>query len=1560
MGSKRAPTLHLFRNGGTKNIGRRAWSHRRDGYGPSFAPPPSFVSALALGMIIGSGSVLSEPAGSCNATANSLTCTGSVTNPSAFSPTGDFTVDIGTTTPTDTPAHIEQSNGFAGIKINAGDFGGTISMTTGSTISVAAGPGTSRNGMVVASYSGGPSRTYTLDIDGTIKSNATDGDALRLEGSSSVIFNATIGRAGHLGGGTGDDAVIVTGAQSLLLTNYGVLEGGSAHPDSGGEGINIGNANGSGERIAADGVTINNYGTIKGTGNAGISGGQGIIAFGAGDVTINNGRRGDIIGASEGIRVVADGDVSITNDGDIKGNSSAGVEIADASTADVTNRSRHSIVGATDGLDIHDVDIANVDNDRGHIIGQDGDGVHINDVTDDVTIKNRFGTRRNAATIEGSANGLSIAEVGGDIAIDNRFGGKIVGHDDDGVHIRDAGSDVAINNSFGGSVSGHDDGVNIRDVDDDVVIDNSFGGRIAGWRDDGVDVSDVRGDVAVSNNFVGTIAGRDNGVQIDHVRDNVEISNAFGGKISGRNGDGINVDRVRDNVAIANVAGEINGGDDGMDVADVGDDLRIANLAGGKILGRYGDGIQADDIDGKIAVTNGGISGISGRRDGVHIRDADDDVSIKNSFGSQIAGRYDDGIDVSKADDDVEIVNQFGSSISGRDNGVQVDDVRDDVTISNSFGSTISGQRGNGVDVRNVRDDVEIANGFGGNISGGDNGVEVQDVRDNVTVTNVAASISGRRDNGVDISNVRGDVEVANVYGSIRGNDAGVRGDDVRGDVALHNWGGEIKGRDDGVHIRDVDDDVEISNSFGGEISGHRGDGVDARDVNDDVEIANAFGGTIRGRDNGIQVENVDDDVEIDNHFGSSISGRRGDGISLSDVNGTVRIDNRFGGAVSGGDEGIKVDDVDGNVTVENDYGSIRGRRDAGIDIEGDGAVTINNGAGTIKGRANAIAIDADTAKISSSGLIRGSGWSAPVIALATASGATINNNDGGVIRGFASSPQALAIEAGGGAITINNAGTIFGRVDLSAAGDTSTPNTFNNSSNNSWHVTGTSELGNGLADDFNNTGTIFTTEPANPALNNVTVLAGVERFDNGAPGATGTIDLQDGHTGDTFTLSPTSGGSLTFNGTPGRSLLKVDSFLGTVPGSSSDSLVIDGSVTGATAIQVNNVNGGFGSFNPVGINVVTATGSSPPNSFYLASGPIDTGMFTYDLYRKGPDEWVLASAPNHAFFELPSLTSAAQSIWHSTAGAWLDRTADLRTALEGTCEIGSLKDPKASCERPTSGAWVKVLGSSESRSRDHSFTVLNTTQKSSVDTQLEGGGVIGGYDLIRSMDDGAGIWLAGVMGGYLRSNLDFDSSPTGAKFEGGAVGGYLTYLSGGWFLDGQVLANIGNVDYSGSFLQKDHANVTSVGGVLDTGYRMAYGSTFIEPGATLSYVNSDIDDLALYGTTVSFSNGDSLRGRIGVRLGTTIVKERAKYEPFIGVGGLYEFLGDNKAGVSSGGYELQTRDNLTGALGEVSGGVNVFSLAGDGLSAFAKGGVQFGKDDYVGYGGTLGVRVDW
>ncbi|SFV34641.1 autotransporter domain-containing protein [Hyphomicrobium facile] len=1108
-----------------------------------------------------------------------------------------------------------------------------------------------------------------------------------------------------------------------------------------------------------------------------------------------------------------------------------------------------------------------------------------------------------------------------------------------GVRIDNISGNVSVKNRYGrhwddARIEGSDEGVRITDVGGKISIDNSFKGKIIGHGADGIYIDDAEGRVSIDNHFGGRVSGRDDGVHIRDVDDHVTIDNRFGGSITGKRDDGIDIKNVEDDVSIDNrFGGKITGRDNGIQIEDVDDDVEISNSYGGKITGWRGDGIRVEDTDGDVSIENKHGGRITGRDDGIHIENTDDDVKIDNRFGGRITGKKGDGVDIRDVNDDVKIDNRFGGRITGHDDGVKIRDVGEDVTITNSHGGKITGEKDDGIDIKDV-DDVRIDNSKRGKISGRDNGIQIEDADDVVISNKSGGSISGKRGDGINLDDVDY-VEIDN------------------------KKGGKITGHDDGIHIEDASGDIEIDNRYGGSIKGKHGDGVDIRDADDDVEIDNRFGGKITGHDDGIKIRNVDDDVTIANNYGGKIRGEEGDGVNVRDVEGDVEIYNRRG-SIKGYDDGIKIRDVDGDVTVDNDSGIIQGRRDTGVDVEADGSVTIDNDDGTIKGRNSGISIASDSATINSSGLIESSGQHNATIDLSTDDGATINNYAGGLIRTSRESTSDLIVDARGGAVTINNDGTMIGRIDLSEAGNTDTANTFNNTSNDSWHFTGTSNLGDGLADAFNNTGTIYTTDPDSPSYNDATVLAGVEFFNNGGVGGTGTIDLQDGYTGDTFTLIPTDGGTLTFHGADGQSALKVDAFLAGPSNSNSDTLVINGDVTGSTAIYVNNVNAGFGAYNPTGIDVVNATGSLPQGSFYLADGPIKTGMFQYDLYLNGSNEWVLASSPSHSFFELPSLTSAAQSVWHNASDAWLDRTADLRTALNTTCAPVSLKDSTAGCAKPASGAWAKVLGASESRSTNHSFTLMNTVERHSVNSQLDGGGVIAGYDVIRTTEGGNGIWMAGVMGGYLRSKLNFDGSANSADFQSGAVGAYVTYLQGGWFIDGQFMANLGNVKYSGVQSTNEHAGLTAVGGVIDAGYRATYNNAFIEPGATLSYVNASIDTMEIYDTSVNFSSGDSLRGRLGVRVGTTIAKERAKYEPFIGVGAIYEFLGNNTADVTSGDYVLETTDNLSGALGEVTGGVNMFSLTGNGLSAFAKGNVQFGKDDFVGYGGSLGVRVDW
>ncbi|MGH6792951.1 MAG: autotransporter outer membrane beta-barrel domain-containing protein, partial [Methyloceanibacter sp.] len=139
-----------------------------------------------------------------------------------------------------------------------------------------------------------------------------------------------------------------------------------------------------------------------------------------------------------------------------------------------------------------------------------------------------------------------------------------------------------------------------------------------------------------------------------------------------------------------------------------------------------------------------------------------------------------------------------------------------------------------------------------------------------------------------------------------------------------------------------------------------------------------------------------------------------------------------------------------------------------------------------------------------------------------------------------------------------------------------------------------------------------------------------------------------------------------------------MDSFLGG-PGSASDIFIIDGDVTGKTALQVNNTNFGPGVFNSEGIPVVFVGGNVKSDAFFLAQ-PIDTGFFNYDLFfvPTGSGIFELRSFPGGGALLLPQLVTATQDIWHAGSSTWFDRTADLRVLLNGGGAGAMAYDPTA------------------------------------------------------------------------------------------------------------------------------------------------------------------------------------------------------------------------------------------------------------------------------------------
>jgi outer membrane autotransporter protein len=214
-------------------------------------------------------------------------------------------------------------------------------------------------------------------------------------------------------------------------------------------------------------------------------------------------------------------------------------------------------------------------------------------------------------------------------------------------------------------------------------------------------------------------------------------------------------------------------------------------------------------------------------------------------------------------------------------------------------------------------------------------------------------------------------------------------------------------------------------------------------------------------------------------------------------------------------------------------------------------------------------------------------------------------------------------------------------------------------------------------------------------------------------------------------------------------------------------------------------------------------------------------------------------------------------------------------------------------------------------------------------------------------------------MAGYVDSNVDFDSGVRW-QFEGPVLGAYATYLNDGFFLDGLLKADLLDAEVRGGALGANTGTgARNFGARIDTGYNIALGGgRFVEPQAMLAGVVSQIDDLDIFGGSVDFEDGRSLRGRAGVRAGLTIERQTVTFVPDLTLSLWQEFAGDSQVSVSPPGLATTTlaNDSSRATSGAVALGLNA---VGDRWSAFARGHVQFGED-LLGSAARAGLRYSW
>jgi hypothetical protein len=350
-------------------------------------------------------------------------------------------------------------------------------------------------------------------------------------------------------------------------------------------------------------------------------------------------------------------------------------------------------------------------------------------------------------------------------------------------------------------------------------------------------------------------------------------------------------------------------------------------------------------------------------------------------------------------------------------------------------------------------------------------------------------------------------------------------------------------------------------------------------------------------------------------------------------------------------------------------------------------------------------------------------------------------------------------------------------------------------------------------------------------------------------------------------------------------------------------------------------------------------------------------------------------------FGAISSTGGVVQSIRDAAAGkASLTELRD-----QGLCDERSpppsSSDSQPKCRRnegkaPPAGVsvWAKSIGSWTNRSNYTSTLLGSTLIGNDLGYAQNSLGILGGVDHARGDVLGGRISF-GAFGGYLQSTVNFNKGATW-NYSGGTVGASASYLNRGFFVDGLLQADLlqlkATLPSVGGGQPDATTPVRTVGGMWDAGYHYRWGRFFIEPMATLTYSTTrigDLNQLAAYGATIRFGNGQDFRGAIGGRVGATFANIGA-YGGWLGghvleasaTARLWDQFNSNygrSAQVISGGVSQTLTDATLGKAYTEARGNLALTPTGAGWSAFLSGGVK-ANSQFTSWTGSGGLAYRW
>ncbi|MGE5566456.1 MAG: autotransporter domain-containing protein [Parcubacteria group bacterium] len=381
------------------------------------------------------------------------------------------------------------------------------------------------------------------------------------------------------------------------------------------------------------------------------------------------------------------------------------------------------------------------------------------------------------------------------------------------------------------------------------------------------------------------------------------------------------------------------------------------------------------------------------------------------------------------------------------------------------------------------------------------------------------------------------------------------------------------------------------------------------------------------------------------------------------------------------------------------------------------------------------------------------------------------------------------------------------------------------------------------------------------------------------------------------------------------------------------------------STIYINDVGGSVGALNRI-VLVDLHGGTSSPTAFKLSSAtPIEKGMFFYRLeYDAANQQWVLAGYAGRSIYQFSEVATTAQNLWYDSAQAWTDLSADDRD------------------QEGASGPaiWLKATKNDIDRTAEVSPVERDQIAPYNVGYSGDVKAYTGGVDILRG--DG---YVAGLMLGHQDADISHKASTNRTRLKGENYAAYGRWSGGRFFVDGIVqlsrldLLQTGDWNTGGDV---GKGKVKSTGAQVDAGARFPIsdrGMT-IEPLASLAYVTTKIDDLALPGAggAVRYDDPKSLRGGLGARVSGSYSVAGGTLRMSATGRAWKEFEGDYKVAVLSAGNTLEFGDDFSGTFEEL--GVSVsYSLPNSGLSAFVNGNSKW-KENYTDSSVALGVRMSW